>query len=120
MNEISHHLWICLGVYLTLITVVQGHFVQYNYKKVTNGQLFNGTLEGKYTERSKIECSLRYEWKQRKTYSSTHLDHRRDSVQGTNYIVNPFFLNLKVSRKTIENLRPQFGGDIIRVTFGKL
>ena len=43
--------------------------------------------------------------------------HRRDSIQGTVYIVNPFFLNLKVSRAKIENLRWQFGGDIIWVTF---
>ena len=33
------------------------------------------------------------------------LYHRRDSIQGTDYIANPFFLNLKVSRTTIENLR---------------
>ena len=46
-------------------------------------------------------------------------EHRRDSIQGTDYIANPFFLNLKVSRTTIENLRWQFGGDIIQVTFGK-
>ena len=32
-------------------------------------------------------------------------NHRRDSVQGTDSIANHFFLNLKVSRKTIENLR---------------
>ena len=31
--------------------------------------------------------------------------HRRDSIQGTDYIAYPFFLNLKVSRTTIENLR---------------
>ena len=31
--------------------------------------------------------------------------HRCDSIQGTDYIVNPLFLNLKVSRITIENLR---------------
>ena len=107
MNEILYNFWISLGTYLTLVTAVQGHFVQYNYKKVANDQLFNGTLEGRYAERSKIECSLRYEWKQRQTYSSTHLDHRRDSIQGTDYIVNPFFLNLKVSRITIENIRWQ-------------
>ena len=33
------------------------------------------------------------------------LNDRRDSIQGTDYIANPFFLNLKVSRTTIENLR---------------
>ena len=43
----------------------------------------------------------------------------RFSIQGTDYIANPFFLNLKVSRTTIKNLRWQFGGDIIPVTFGK-
>ena len=32
-------------------------------------------------------------------------NHRRDSIQVTDYIANPFFLNLKVSRTTIENLR---------------
>ena len=31
--------------------------------------------------------------------------HRRDSIQGTDYITNPFFSNLKVSRTMIENLR---------------
>ena len=45
--------------------------------------------------------------------------HRCDSIQGTDYIANPFFLNLKVSRTTTENLRWQFGGYIIRVTFIK-
>ena len=61
MGEIPHNSWIRLVISLTLVTVVQGHFVQYNYKKVANGQSFNGTLEEKYTGRSKIECSLRYE-----------------------------------------------------------
>ena len=32
-------------------------------------------------------------------------NHRHDSIQGTDYIANPFFLNLKVSRKMIQNLR---------------
>ena len=31
--------------------------------------------------------------------------HRCDSIQGTDYIANPFILNLKVSRTTIGNLR---------------
>ena len=31
--------------------------------------------------------------------------HRCDSIQGTDYIANPFFLIIKVSRTTIENLR---------------
>ena len=44
---------------------------------------------------------------------------RRDSIQGTDYIANYFVLNLRVSRTTIENLRCQFGGDIIPLTFGK-
>ena len=51
--------------------------------------------------------------------SQAQTKHRRDSIQGTDYIANPFFLNLKVSRTTIENLSWQFGGDIIRVTFRK-
>ena len=58
--------------------------------------------------------------------------HRCDSSQGTGYITNPFFLTtdyitnpgnfLQFARflaTTIENLRWQFGGDIVRVTFGK-
>ena len=45
--------------------------------------------------------------------------YRCDSIQGTDYIANPFFLNLKVSSTTIENLRWQFGGNIIQATFGK-
>ena len=48
-----------------------------------------------------------------------YLYHRCDSIQGTDYIANPFFLNLKVSRTTIKNLRLQSGRDIIQVTFGK-
>ena len=62
MGKIPQNYWIRFVVSSTLVIVVQGHFNQYNFKKVANGQLFNGTLEGKYTERSKIECSLRYEW----------------------------------------------------------
>ena len=38
---------------------------------------------------------------------------------GTDYIANPFFLNKKVSRTTIKNLRWQLSGEIIQVTFGK-
>ena len=45
--------------------------------------------------------------------------HRSDSVWGTDYIANPFFLNWKVSRTTIKNLRWQLGGEIIQVTFRK-
>ena len=45
--------------------------------------------------------------------------HRRDSIQGTDYIANPFFLNLKVLRTTVENLKWRFSGDIIQVTFRK-
>ena len=47
------------------------------------------------------------------------ITHRRDSIQGTDYIANYFVLNLRVSRTTIENLRCRFGGDIILLTFGK-
>ena len=39
------------------------------------------------------------------------LIHKRDSIQDTDYIANPFFMNLKVSRTTIDNLRWQFSGD---------
>ena len=46
-------------------------------------------------------------------------EHRCDSMWGTDYIAYPFFMNLKVSRTTIENLRWQFVGDIILVTFRK-
>ena len=66
MQEIPQNYWIRFAVSLTLVTMAQGHFIQYNYKKVANGQSFNGTLEERYTERSKIECSLRYERKQHK------------------------------------------------------
>ena len=46
--------------------------------------------------------------------------HRRDSIQGTDYIANYFFLNLRVSRAKIENLKGQIGGDIIPLTFWKI
>ena len=46
--------------------------------------------------------------------------HRCDSIQGTDYVANPFFLNLRVSKTKIENLRWEVGEDIIQVTFGKL
>ena len=42
-----------------------------------------------------------------------------DSIQGTDYIVTYLFLNLKVSRAKIENLKWRIGGDIIPLTFGK-
>ena len=47
--------------------------------------------------------------------------HRCDSIQGTDYIAHPFFLNLNFSGTTIENenLRWQVCRDIIRVTFRK-
>ena len=38
---------------------------------------------------------------------------------GTDYIAILFFLDLKVSRTTIENLRWQLSGEITQVTFGK-
>ena len=31
--------------------------------------------------------------------------HRSDSIRDIDYVANPFLLNLKVSRTTIENLR---------------
>ena len=48
----------------------------------------------------------------------TYNMHRWDSIPGTDHIANPFSLNLRVSTTKIENLRLQFGGDIILVTFG--
>ena len=44
---------------------------------------------------------------------SLRIEHRCDSIQGTDYIANPFFVNLRVSKTKIENLRWQVGGDII-------
>ena len=38
---------------------------------------------------------------------------------GTDYIAILFFLDLKVSRTTIENLSWQLGGEIIQVNFEK-
>ena len=48
-----------------------------------------------------------------------HVALHEETIQGTDYIANPFFLYLKVSRTTIENLRWQFSGDIIWGTFRK-
>ena len=45
--------------------------------------------------------------------------HRCDSMWGTDYIANSFFLNYKVSGTTIKNLKWQVGGEITEVTFGK-
>ena len=45
--------------------------------------------------------------------------HRRDSIQGTDYVANYFFLNVKVSRAKIENLKWKIGGDIILLTVRK-
>ena len=44
--------------------------------------------------------------------------HRRDSIQGTDYIANYIFLNLKVSRPKIQNLKWWIGRYIIPLTFG--
>ena len=44
------------------------------------------------------------------------ITHRSDSMWGTDYIANPFFFLLRVSRTTIKNPRWQLGGEI---TFGK-
>ena len=41
-----------------------------------------------------------------------YLSHRRDSIQSTDYIAN-YFLNLRVSRTNIENLKRQICGYII-------
>ena len=56
---------------------------------------------------------------QRHTRFFKRLNHRRDSIQGTDYIANYLVLNLRVSRTTIENLKWWVGGDIIPLTFGK-
>ena len=45
--------------------------------------------------------------------------HGSDSIQGTDYIANYFFLNLRVSKAKIENLKWWIGGDIIPLTFEK-
>ena len=47
------------------------------------------------------------------------INHRCDSIQGTDYIATYFFLNLRISRAKIENLKWRIGGDIIPLTFGK-
>ena len=46
--------------------------------------------------------------------------HRSDSMWGTDYIANPFFLNLKVSGTAIQNLSWPLSGEIIQVTFGNI
>ena len=51
--------------------------------------------------------------------SSLHW-HLCDLMWGTDYIAKSFFLNYKVSRTTIKNLRWQVGGEITEVTFRKL
>ena len=48
------------------------------------------------------------------------VEHRSDSLWGTDYIANPFFFLLRVSMTTIKNLRWQLGEEITRVTFGNL
>ena len=48
----------------------------------------------------------------------SHIIHRCDSIQGTDYIANDF-LNLRVFRTKIENLKHQIRRDIIQVTFQK-
>ena len=45
--------------------------------------------------------------------------HRSDSMWGTDYIANPFFFLLRVSKTTIKYLRWQLGGEITWGTFGK-
>ena len=46
--------------------------------------------------------------------------HRWDSSQGTDYIANDFFSNVRVSRTKIENLKWQIGKDIFLLTFGNV
>ena len=53
-----------------------------------------------------------------RTWSARSYPHMSDSIQGTDYIATYFFLNLKISRAKIENLKWQIGGDIIPLTFG--
>ena len=51
--------------------------------------------------------------------NAAELKHRRDSIHGTDYIANYFFLNLRVSKAKIENLKWWISGDIIPPTFRK-
>ena len=52
-------------------------------------------------------------------YIYVNIQHRSDSMWGTDYIANPFFFLLGISRTTIKNLRWQLSGEITQVTFGK-
>ena len=47
------------------------------------------------------------------------VENRSGSNQGTDYIANDFFLNLRVFRTKIENLKWQIGRDIIPLSFWK-
>ena len=53
------------------------------------------------------------------SFSIWHIFHRCDSIQGTDCIANSFFLNSRVSKTKIENVRWQVGSDIIQVTSRK-
>ena len=54
-----------------------------------------------YTAYALIRCL----YPERYRYKVILLCHRRNSIQGTDYIANYFFLNLTVSRAKIENLK---------------
>ena len=51
--------WIRILLCVTLVAAVEGHFIQYNYQVVKNGQTLTGTLRGAYVEQSQYDCSLR-------------------------------------------------------------
>ena len=76
-------------------------------------------LEKEHTYRISHKKFLRSSLHLIKVTQQMYLYHRSDSVWGTDYIANPFFLNKKVSRTTIKNLRWQLVGEIIEVTFRK-
>ena len=47
--------------------------------------------------------------------------HRRDSIQGIDYIANPFFMNLKVSRTTIKKYKIRvewkyYSGNLLKIS----
>ena len=56
---------------------------------------------------------------QKQQLNVDYLQHRRDSIQGTDYIVNDIFLNLRVFRTKIEHLKWRLKRDTIQITFGK-
>ena len=65
--------------------LVEADFIQYNYRKINTGQTVNGTLQGRYVERSKIECSLRYD-----KNSHNHGSSLKDKVRSYNMVENSY------------------------------